>query len=98
MSNEYEWTEVSMGFSMTKPATFHKWVWLWQVGWHKTRGWFVEDRTFLKVKICRELRLEDYIYGDGTKPTGLGALDLNLHSDGTSGIDRGTTSFWRTQS
>lgn len=73
MSEKYEWQEVKMGFIETEPATFHRWVWFWQVGHFKVRGWKVEDRTFLMAKVTREMRLEDYIYGDGAKPMGLSA-------------------------
>lgn len=73
---EYKMTRVVVPIIMTKPATFHKWVWFWQAGWYKTRGWQVEDRTIFKAKVWREMRLEDYIYGDGAKPMGLASLDL----------------------
>lgn len=90
---EYKWTRVSVPITMTKPATFHRWVWFWQVGWYKPRGWQVSDRTFLKVKIWREMRLEDYIYyGDEDRPVGLASLDLTAKG---GGIERKSERFWR---
>lgn len=91
---EYNWAEVSMGFEVTKPTTFHKWVWFWQVGWHKVRGWAVEDRTWLKVKISREMRLEDYIYGDGGKVMGFASLELPAFG---GGINRASSPSWRSR-
>ena len=91
---EYTWTEVSVPITLTKPATYHKWVWFWQVGRYKVRGWRVEDRTFLKAKVWRELRLEDYIYGDGNgKLLGLSAL-INQPLFSGGGISRETTKWW----
>ena len=93
--NEYSWTEVSVPITFTKPATYHKWVWFWQVGHYKVRGWQVEDRTFLKAKVWRELRLEDYIYGDGTgKTIGLSAaLSQPLFADGS--VTRIPSNWWK---
>lgn len=94
---DYNWNEVSISFLQTKPATFHKWVWFWQVGRYKVRGWQVEDRTFFKAKVWRELRLADYIYGDASNNRlGLrGLMDQPLFSDG--GIARSGSSCWSTK-
>lgn len=81
-----------MGIVETKPATFHRWVWFWQVGRFKVRGWKVEDRTFLMAKVTREMRLEDYIYGDGAQPGLRGLLPLFADCGSTTPIK---SNWWK---
>lgn len=76
----YKSKELSIPITFTKPATVSRWVWVWKQGWFKVRGWSVVDRTLLKVKVEREMRIDDYIYGlDGMSPIGL----AKLYCDGT---------------
>ena len=95
--SEYEWAKVAVPVIFTQPPTMHKWIWVWQVQHYKACGWQVEDSRFLKRKVWRETRLEDYIYGDGlARDFGLNRL-LNepLFSDGTrGGIERSVFQTW----
>ena len=103
MSDEYEWTEVKVGITLTEPLGMKKsrYVWAWQLKPFVQFGWSVDGGIWPRLRITKSLEIEDYIYGDfgASKLQGLSAV---LHSDGSSatygGIDRGSPSMWSSRS
>lgn len=88
---DYNWQEVSMSIIETEPATYHKWVWFWQVGFYRRSGWQTEDRRGLKVQVWREWSLADHILA---QPSPLQSLIDDAPRD-YGGIDRRPSAFWK---